>query len=72
MGRNIQKYMFIIVKERCLLFERTMKEANKILEKSYKFFSKKNKEKHKIKIKMIEDHYNKIVGVNERSNCDNL
>lgn len=49
-----------------------MKEANKILEKRYRLFSKKYKEKHKIKIKMIENHYNEIVGVNERSNRDIL
>jgi len=48
----------------------TLWTNNKIL--FYKYFSKKNKEKHKIKIKMIEDHYNKIIGVNERSNYDVL
>jgi len=48
----------------------TLWTNNKIL--FYKFFSKKNKEKHKIKIKMIEDHYNKIIEVNERSNYDVL
>jgi len=30
-------------------------------------FQEKNKEKHKLKMKMIEDHYNRIVAMNERS-----
>ena len=31
------------------------------------FLNKKNKEKHKLKMKMIEDRYNRIVAMNERS-----
>jgi len=55
------------VEERYMLFEQRVKGTNKILEERYKLLFEEIKEKHKLKIKMIEDHYNRIVAMNKRS-----
>jgi hypothetical protein len=58
----------MILEETYLLLEWKVKEANKILEKRYKCLSREIEKKHRIKMKMIEDHYNRVVATNERSN----
>ena len=65
---NKEESRFMILEETYLLLKWKVKEANKILEKRYKCLSREIEKKHRIKMKMIEDHYYRVVATNERSN----
>lgn len=62
---NKEESRFMILEETYLLLKWKVKEANKILEKRYKCLSREIEKKHRIK---IENHYNRVVATNERSN----
>jgi ribosomal protein S21 len=58
----------ISVEGRYILFKQNVEETDKIIEERYKLFYEEIEEKHKLKIKNDEDHYNRIVEMNDRSN----
>jgi ribosomal protein S21 len=58
----------ISVEGRYILFKQNVEETGKIIEERYKLLYEEIEEKHKLKIKNDEDHYNRIVEMNDRSN----